>query len=140
MTLCSIVKILHRHVRIVKHTIEECPQLIAKWQTKAIENPNQFLNANRNIQKILAEPWDKPPTIEVLTRGGTATGDDKGEPWHNMRIQHAIQKKVTFHVQKEKWVFFDAQNEFVDRNHTSTFVVPPVFDEGPIFDMLPSFD
>ena len=68
------------------------------------------------------------------------TKDDKGEPWHIMRVRLATQKKVPFYVQKEKRVFLKAQNEFVDRYCASNSVVPLVFDEGPVFDMPPSFD
>ena len=67
-------------------------------------------------------------------------GDDKGESWHNMRISPAVQKKVPFDVQKEKWVFLEAHNEFVDRNCALTFVVPLVFNEGLVFVMPLSFD
>ena len=50
------------------------------------------------------------------------------------------QNKVPFNIQKEKGVFFDVQNEFMDRNHASTFVDFLTFDNGPILEMPPSFD
>ena len=96
------------------------------------------MNANQNVKKILVEPQE--PTIVVLIRGIVVTGDDRGEPWKNMRIWPTILKNVQFDVEKEKWIFFDAQHEFVDRNHASTSADFSVFDEGPIIDMPPSFD
>ena len=47
---------------------------------------------------------------------------------------------MPFDVNKEKGVFFDARNGFVDINRTLTFVTPPMFDEGPVIDMPLSFD
>ena len=70
--------------------------------------------------------------IVVLKRGGNVIRYDKKEPWNNMRIRTTLLKKVPVDVLKEKWVFFDAQNEFVDRNHSLTSSFSPVFDEHPI--------
>ena len=50
-----------------------------------------------------------------------------------------VKKKVSFNIQKEKGFFLDAQNEFMDINHASTFVDISVFDDGSILDMPPSF-
>ena len=51
-----------------------------------------------------------------------------------------VKKKVSFNIQKEKGFFLDAQNEFMDINHASTFVGFLVFDKIPILEMPPSFD
>ena len=61
------------------HTIEEFPQLIAKWHAKNLGNPiplqNPNLNPNQNIQMIYVEP--REPNIVVVTRGGDATGENQ---------------------------------------------------------------
>ena len=86
------------YYKVFNNTIEECPHIISKWKAKVTGNKKKTPNANQNVQKISVDPWDKLPTIFVLTRGGTVTGDDNGEPWKNMRIQSATQNKVSFDV------------------------------------------
>ena len=51
-----------------------------------------------------------------------------------------MQKKVPFDVQKEKGVFFSAQNEFMDRNRASIYADFLVFNDGLVIEMPPSFD
>ena len=50
------------------------------------------------------------------------------------------QKKVTFNVQKEKEVFFNAFHEFIDRNQASTSTIVPMSSEGPILEMPQRFE
>ena len=42
------------------HNVEQCPQLIAKWQERTIAGPNPMHNANpnpnMNVQMIAVEP------------------------------------------------------------------------------------
>ena len=57
------------------HTIEECPQLIAKWQNRNVGKKNPPKNPNMNIQNIYVEP--REPSIVIVTRGGDATGEDQ---------------------------------------------------------------
>ena len=46
------------------------------------------MNANQNVKKILVEP--REPTMVFLIRGVVVTGDDRGEPWKNTRMQPAV--------------------------------------------------
>ena len=68
--------------------MEQCPQLIARWKAWTVGEVNPApnlapnpptnasnLNANANIQMIVAEPWEL--TVAVVTRGGAATGADQ---------------------------------------------------------------
>ena len=54
-------------------------------------------------------------------------------------MQPTTKNKVSFDVQKENGVLFDAQDEFIDKNQTSTSVVVPVLDGGRILDMPQRF-
>ena len=48
---------------------------------------------------------------------------------------------VPFGVQKGKGGFFEAQNDFMGRvNGASASNNPPLFDEGPVYDIPPHFD
>ena len=49
-------------------------------------------------------------------------------------------KEITIDVQKENGVFFDAWNEFVDRNCASTLANFLVLNKGAIIDMSLSFN
>ena len=55
--------------------VEQCPQLIAKWQERTIAGPNcaQKLNPNLNVNvhMIAVEPQDL--NIAIITRGGAMT-------------------------------------------------------------------
>ena len=42
---------------------------------------------------------------------------------------------MSFDVQKEKGVFFDVGDEFVERNQALTFVIVLVLEDGPILEM-----
>ena len=66
------------------HTVEGCPQLIAKWHAKITGNQNQNPNTNHNVHKIYVKPWE--PNIFVLTRGGGVIGDDQGMHGVNPRV------------------------------------------------------
>ena len=59
--------------------MEQCPQLIEKWQARTItgHNPakNENQNTNMNVQMITVEPRD--PNVVVITREGAATGADQ---------------------------------------------------------------
>ena len=61
------------------HTIEQCPQLIAKWKARTVRNPNPVqnpnLNSNQNIQMIYVEP--REATIIFVIRGGATNGADQ---------------------------------------------------------------
>ena len=59
----------------VDHTVEECPQLIAKWKAKNVPQPQpnhnttQNQNPHPNVQKILDEIRIQPVHVIIVTRG-----------------------------------------------------------------------
>ena len=53
-------------------------------------------------------------------------------------MRPTAQKKAPFDVEKEREVFLDERQEFVDRNQLSTYVARPP--KGPILEMLERFD
>ena len=61
------------------HNVEQCPQLIAKWQARTIAGPNlvhnENTNPNMNVQMIAAEPGDL--NVVVVTRGGAMIRADQ---------------------------------------------------------------
>ena len=61
------------------HNVEQCPQLIKKWQARTItgHNPveNENPNPNMNVHIISVEPHDL--NVVLVTRGGAATGVDQ---------------------------------------------------------------
>ena len=67
-----------------EHNVEQCSQLIARWQAQTVgaanPTPNPVSNApnpnaNANIQMIIVEP--REPNVVVVTRGGATTGLDQ---------------------------------------------------------------
>ena len=66
---CTTCKYCHD----TDHVIEDCPQLLAKMQ----ERRNQ--GAQPNIPKIYAEIRTDDLKIQVVTRGGAAIGDNRGD-------------------------------------------------------------
>ena len=59
--------------------MEQCPQLIAKWQASTITRPNpthnENPNPNMNVQMIVDEP--QYPNVAIVTRGGAMIGADQ---------------------------------------------------------------
>ena len=73
--------------------------------------------------------------IVVVIRGGVVTGGDQGAPCVNPRVWPSTQKKVSLNVQKEKGVFFDAHDEFININQELTSTIVLVLDDGLILEM-----
>ena len=69
--------------------MEQCPQLITKWQARTIVGPNLVqnpnLNLNLNVQMIAAEPRD--PNIVVVTQGGGVNEGDQDKPQEQLQPQ-----------------------------------------------------
>lgn len=66
MTTCNYYKYFN-------HAIEECLVLIVKMCEKRNKNPPT------NIQMMTTEPREDEQHINIVTRSGVATGDDKGK-------------------------------------------------------------
>ena len=73
------------------HNVEQCPQLIAKWQARTITGPNPMqnlnpnLNPNLNVYMIDAKPRD--PIVSVVTRGGATTEANQDVPQEQLQPQ-----------------------------------------------------
>ena len=106
------------------HNVEQCPQLISKWQARTIARPNHPRNANPNpnmdVQMVVVEP--RYPNVDFVTREGVATGDDQDKAQEQLQpqVRPATQKKVSFDVQVQKKVFLEVRPEFVEREEPST--------------------
>ena len=69
--------------------MEQCPQLITKWQERNIAGPNPMQNVNPhpnlNVQMIAVEPQDL--SVAVITRGGATTGSDQDKSQEQLQLQ-----------------------------------------------------
>ena len=81
----------------MNHTVEEFPQLIAKWHDRNMVNKKPPQNANPNIQKIYVEL--RNPNIVFAIKGFVATEGDQEAPYRYPRVQPTPKKKVSFYVQ-----------------------------------------
>ena len=117
------------------HTIEHCSQLIEKWQARIVINPNPVHNpngnTNLNIQMILIEI--RQPQIAVVTRGGDEMGAYQNTQQGQPQVKPMEKKKAPLDFWKEKEVFLDAPQEFVDINQLSTSgqvrAMPKIFEQ-----------
>ena len=99
-------------------------------------NPNPVqshnLNPNQNIQMISTNKL-REPYINIITRGGVATGAYQNTQPGQMQVRPAAQNKSPLDVQKEKEVFLDARPKFVDTNKALTSgqikVMPEIFEQ-----------
>ena len=137
---------------IVDRTVENCPQLIAKWQEgnvpqlqnqnhDKLHNQNENQNTNKNVNQLVnpppklnqgptvamisAEPRTQDVDVAVVTRGGATTREDILIP----QVRLAGKKKVQFDVNVEKDTFFEAQDK-MSRNFGKLHVyeMPTAFD------------
>jgi hypothetical protein len=92
-----------------EHVIEDCPVLLAKLQER--RGPQQ----NPQVQLIYVEPHGTDPRVIVITRGGTATGEDRaaqGKTAEGPRVRKVAEKTPTFDAKKERQIFEEARKEF----------------------------
>ena len=69
----------------------------------------------QKVQLILAEPHGEDPRVIFITRGGTATGEDRVTPGNTTkesRIRRATGKTQLFDPREEKKTFEEARREF----------------------------
>ena len=88
----------------------------------------------------MAGPRQKKPTITVVTQGGATIRNDK-QAYSNMwdsRVRMTVKRPPPFSLQKEKEIFFEAHDEFMQKHKRAlTSAPPPIFDEGIVYDMPP---
>ena len=82
------------------HTVEQCPQLIAKWKVQTVGNPNALqnpnLNPNQNIQMISVQ--SREANIVVVMREGAATGVKQDAQHGKPQVRPTTQNKISFDV------------------------------------------
>ena len=106
------------------HNVEQCPQLIAKWQARTVATPNPppklNPNENVNVQIIVAE--SQQLNIVATTRGGAMTGAEQENPQEQTQLQvrPTTQKKESPIGPKQKEVFWDVQSDFISPEVPST--------------------
>jgi hypothetical protein len=86
------------------HEIEECPTILVKTQEKRNKN-------NHNVQWISVDARDDGQNIDIVTRGGTKTGNDvvRQEPAQNQWINKITEPRKQFDAPKEKETFKEAR-------------------------------
>ena len=94
------------YCEVVDHTVEECPQLIAKWHANNLGNPIPLENPNQNIQMIYVDPREE--NIVVVIRGGDASVADQNAQHDQPQVRSEAENKVSLNVQKEKELFLDS--------------------------------
>ena len=89
-----------RYCRKFDHVIEDFPTLIAKMQEKNMETPTQ------NLQMVRAETREEDPSMNVVTRSGVATNEDKGKKLTtDVWIYKAPKKKKDFIYNAQRRLF-----------------------------------
>ena len=82
--------------------MEDCTQLVAKWQARG--NPNQNQHWNQNVQMISIKRRSEGPKIIVVTHGGDRIGMNMTTQGN--QIEQWVRKSGgpmrTFNQQKEK--------------------------------------
>jgi hypothetical protein len=83
--------------------MEDCLTLLGKIQEKGNQN-------NQNVQWISVEARDDGQIINIVTQGGTKTGNDavRREPAQNQWIKKNTDPKKQFNMHKEKEIFTEA--------------------------------
>jgi hypothetical protein len=122
------------YCRASDHETKECPTLLVKIQ----ENRNQN---NQNVQWISAEAREDRWNINIVTHGGTKTGNDtvRQEPAQNQWVKKNTEPRKQFDAPKEKETFKEARQEFHKLDTTSTSTMQLVH-EAPEYEMPPSLD
>ena len=83
-------------------------------QEKKTQTPTQ------KLQMVRAETCEEDPSVNVLTRSGVATNEDKGkQPATDVWICKTLENKEGFNLQRAKETFFEAWREFT-KGSTST--------------------
>jgi hypothetical protein len=84
----------------VNPSIEDCPQLVVKWQARG----NQNSNLNLNVQMISDERCNEGPIVVIVMHGGVRTWSDKtNEGKHTKQwVRNSVGPIPAFDPQQEK--------------------------------------
>lgn len=96
----------YNYYKYFDNVIEECLVLIAKMQEKR----NQQLAAN--VQMMTVEPREDQPCIDIVTRSGNVTENDKAEGKKEVEatwIRKTTENSPTFDILKEKKAFMEVR-------------------------------
>jgi CRISPR/Cas system CSM-associated protein Csm2 small subunit len=95
------------------------------------------------VQLIYVEPHREDPRVVVITRGGTATGEDRmtqGKIAEDSGLRKDVEKTQDFDANKERQIFEEARQEFKGDQGSSSKIRPKVREYGMslAFDQLDS--
>ena len=82
---------------------------------------------------MLAEPHVVDPRVTVITRGGTATGEERvtlGKTTEQSRVRKVAEKTQEFDPKREKKTFEEARKEFGRDRASSSMAQPEVRECG----------
>jgi hypothetical protein len=101
--------------------------LLAKLQER--RGPHQ----NPQVQLIYTEPHGEDPRVDVITRGGVVTGEDRltpGKITKDSGIRKATEKTQMFDAKKERQMFEEARKEFIGDQGSAPKTRPEVREYG----------
>jgi hypothetical protein len=101
--------------------------LLAKLQER--RGPQQ----NPQVKLIYVEPRGEDPRVTVITRGGTAIGEDRaaqGKTADDHRVRKATEKTPTFDAKKERQIFEEARKDFKGDQGSSSKKQPKIKEYG----------
>jgi hypothetical protein len=79
------------------------------------------------VQRIYVEPRGEEPRVDVITRGGIVTGEDRltqGKTTKDLGVRKATEKTQTFDAKKERKIFEEARKEFKEDQGSSSNTQP----------------
>jgi hypothetical protein len=85
------------------------------------------------VQLIYVEPRREDPRVDVITRGGATTGEDRmtqGRITEDSSIRKAAEKTQNFDVKKERQIFEEARQEFKVGEGSSSKTRPEIREYG----------
>jgi hypothetical protein len=122
------------YCRTSDHDTEECLKLLGKIQEKRNQN-------NQNVQWISTEARDEGKNISIVTQGGDKTGNDvvRQDPLQHQWVKKNVEPEKQFDVHKEKEIFKQARQEFMEPDIASTSTAQHN-KEVPMYKMPPLLD
>jgi hypothetical protein len=108
-----------------EHVKEYCPALLSKLQERR--------GGNQQVQLITIEPHGIDPIFVSITRGGTATREDRVTPGKTTKqsgVIKVVEKTQEFDPKREKQKFDEAKKEFIRNQASSSKAQPEVRECG----------
>jgi hypothetical protein len=83
----------------------------------------EIRGGNQQVQLISVEPRGEEPGADVITRGGTVTGEDRvtrGKTAEGLGIRRVSEKAQLFDPRRERHTFEESRKEFVGEHASSS--------------------